>query len=387
MSSILLLNFEDFSPVYGQINFPINSLLYRGYDTKYPILSERPAYFTSNLDVARAYGSVSPFRTTRALKIYDLRYIKHILMELFQQLESDDTDVVKFCKILTISYGLTTCFKQLELLKDTFGSSLGDEHYQAIRKYLLDSRISHKKGEIVYGLHPFETQGIRIGETETDAISVSFLKDLFRGQIDGYIAPRIKSAFHFNQGGFNPTELVIFNPLGSGVKVLEQPNSYYINKLEFEYYLQHHHTSSMFVMKPKILESLVVDKNRVNDGMTKSSLIMIGGYNITPYCLYNKILDEGGDNYKRIQDYVERTMKKLFGDNYYIETETLAKHDTNYTNDTNDTNYTDISTLNKGGYMTGIRIKVKEGVNVTELWKNHCPKSSIRKTDNHPELS
>lgn len=132
-------------------------------------MSDRPAYFTSNLEVARAYGtlkcqigttepalaatpkgvalhgSVSPFRTTRLLKIYDLRYIKHVLLELFQQLESNDQDVLKFCKILTISYGLTTCFKQLELLKDTFGPSLGDEHYQAIRKYLLDSKIIHKK--------------------------------------------------------------------------------------------------------------------------------------------------------------------------------------------------------------------------------------------------
>lgn len=27
MSSVLLLNFEEFSPVYGPINFPINSLI------------------------------------------------------------------------------------------------------------------------------------------------------------------------------------------------------------------------------------------------------------------------------------------------------------------------------------------------------------------------
>ncbi len=388
MSSVLLLNFEEFSPVYGPINFPINSLIYRGYDTKYPILSDRPAYFTSNLEVARAYGSVSPFRTTKLLKLYDLRYIKHVLLELFQQLESNDQDVLKFCKILTISYGLTTCFKQLELLKDTFGPSLGDDHYQAIRKYLLDSKMIHKKEEIVYSLHPFETQGIRIGETETDAISVSFLKDLFRGQIDGYIAPKIKSAFHFRQGGLNPAELVIFNPLGRGVKVLEQPNSYYINKMEFEYYLQHQ-INNVFLMRPNILDSLSVDKNKVNKGMTKTSLIMIGGYNITPYCTYNKILDEGGDNYKKIQEFVKRTMSKLFGDDYYTKTEIVAEADEIVTSENNNTNTndTDTNTSKGGGYMTGIRVKVKEGVNVFELWKNHQPKKSLRKTGNHPELS
>lgn len=159
--------------------------------------------------------------------------------------------------------------------------------------------------------------------------------------------------------------------------------------MEFEYYLQNHHTTSMFLMKPNILESLSVDKSKVNRGMAKTSLIMIGGYNITPYCTYNKILDEGGDNYHKIQEFVKRTMKKLFGDDYYTKTEIVDEADEIVTSDNNNTNTNDIynteTNTSKGGYMTGIRIKVKEGVNVFELWKNHQPKKSLRKTGNHPE--
>ncbi len=55
-----------------------------------------------------------------------------------------------------------------------------------------------------------EARGVRVAETDNDAIAVEMLKH----GIDGYIAPVMMSPF---QGGKVPAELVVFDPLAAGI--------------------------------------------------------------------------------------------------------------------------------------------------------------------------
>lgn len=46
-----------FEPAYGLVTIPSDVVVYRGYSTKYPAVSNRPAYFGA-YGIAREYGSV-----------------------------------------------------------------------------------------------------------------------------------------------------------------------------------------------------------------------------------------------------------------------------------------------------------------------------------------
>lgn len=123
--SVKLINFDNFLPTYGPITIPHNTLLYRGYDNNYNPISDRPTYFTSDVKVAHSYKrnntyKLGAFMTTKRLKLYDLRYIKKILLDLFDELAtSKSSDIKNFCDTLSISYGLCSYKTQLELIKKT----------------------------------------------------------------------------------------------------------------------------------------------------------------------------------------------------------------------------------------------------------------------------
>ena len=241
----------------------------------------------------------------------------------------------------------------------------------------------------------FEAQSIRIGETETDAISVSFLKDLFGDQIDGYIAPKMKSPFHFGrhvkaspsdvrlpsvaflkeslthdneynkQGGYNPAEIVLFNPKKNNkIELIEKLDNYTIENWIFQDYLLKVKISNFINFKPKITKKLQVDYRIVNKGLENSSLILIGGY-INNSEISNKILDEGGENYNKIQKFVKKTIMKLFGDDYYINMnkKKYTSAQLQALNSTSTINYNETNRfMHPYNYTTS-------NINVSELWR------------------
>ena len=86
MTTYFNINFDSFPISHGKITIPKNTILYRGYNPQFPINSYRPAYFTSNLNLAQGYaklipnGKVGVFRVDKNIELYDLRYIKNILL-------------------------------------------------------------------------------------------------------------------------------------------------------------------------------------------------------------------------------------------------------------------------------------------------------------------
>ena len=78
---------DQFATVFGVVHIPENTWFLRGYDPAYSSVGERPAYYTFRHDIAQGYADkfnvdVGIFRTTKELRLYDLRYIKHLLSEL-----------------------------------------------------------------------------------------------------------------------------------------------------------------------------------------------------------------------------------------------------------------------------------------------------------------
>jgi hypothetical protein len=335
-NTVNLYDFDEFPPVYNKIYLPKNTLLYRGYDSHFPIISERPSYYTSKINVASSYlrnsfHKLSAFKTTKTLKLYDLRYIKHILTDLLTQLESNDESIIKFCEILTISYGLSSCNYQLELLKKVFGSTYDTKVYDSITKFLIDCKINKKHNRTVFGINPLEPQGIRIGETTTDSISALFLKDLFSDQIAGYIAPKMKSPFHYTQGGINTAEILIFNPKMSGLELIKDADNYTIIKHNFiENYLSQDkvkHKKILFNKKITPNKNSGSNSNKIQSGLSRSSIIMYGGTSknlmygghINKKYEPNKIFDSNNGLYEEINNFVKNTIKKIYGSNYYDE--------------------------------------------------------------------
>jgi hypothetical protein len=198
-----------FSPAYGVVRIPANLILYRGYDTKYPSVSTRPAYY-SGREIAISYAKknnreLGVFTNTRELKLLDIRFMKTLLRELFYTNYNSDNSSLA----VTLSFGLCSLYHQLQLAKDRYKDRI-PEGLKALNK--------------TYKYSFFEQPGVRIAETENDAETMGFLSTIFKGFVDGFVAPRLPSAFHYEKGGSMSPELVIFNPEESSIRQLPHAN-------------------------------------------------------------------------------------------------------------------------------------------------------------------
>ena len=234
--SYKIIDFDTFPIIYGVITIPKNTILYRGFDSNYPAISDRPAYFTSNLLYANSYNTSSKhitgtFITSKEIRLYDLRYIRNILINLFTNRKSNCIDVINTCYTLTLSYGLCSLNRQIELYKERNRDSINIK----ILKSLENTLTNIKNNPILDFVNPVEAGGYRYAETNNDVYSGLILKQLFttlnNHKIDGYIAPYLFSPFHVekNNKALNP-EILLFEPITSHIKhITRQKQLDYIN--------------------------------------------------------------------------------------------------------------------------------------------------------------
>lgn len=212
--SYKLIDFDNFPMIYGKITIPKNTIFYRGFDPKYPAISNRPAYFTSNYKYAEAYHSnVGTFITTDDIILYDIRYIKNILNNLFVNKKLDSKLVLESSYNLALSFGLCTFNKQIEFYMKRYYNNIDNE----ILKSIMKKKYETDKDSFI------EQQGYRFAETNNEVDSILFLKELFREsiyQVDGFVAPYLYSPFHIEKEYqyLNP-EIVLFNPEKSNIKL------------------------------------------------------------------------------------------------------------------------------------------------------------------------
>ena len=163
----IILDFDDFDTVFHNIKIPQNTILLRGYDKAYAAISERPAYFTSNVDVASAYGNkLGVYVSRKPLKVYDLRFVGAILLDLLSRRKSTSKEVVECIYTLTLSYGLCSFTRQLELFDERY-RNVRDKFEAEIRSMTSDLHSPNYRFNT--GINPVEPKGIRIGETTNDS--------------------------------------------------------------------------------------------------------------------------------------------------------------------------------------------------------------------------
>jgi len=201
-----------FHPAYGLVSIPENMFVYyRGYDTSYSSISDRPAYYGSIVN-ARGYASIpgrqlNAFTNNKELNIMDVRFMKDILRELFTT-NPPDKDTLP----VILSFGLCSLYHQCNLAKERFKSSDIKNSVNALIEYYNTNTNPN-----------FEQNGYRIAETTNDSFTMAFLKTIFEGLADGFISPKQFSPFHIEKKNDIGAEMIIFNPIKSGITMIDFP--------------------------------------------------------------------------------------------------------------------------------------------------------------------
>lgn len=209
------LLFDEFSPVFSPITIPSGCFMMRGYDTAHPFPSNRPAYFTHDANVAKGYAnqvghSLAFVKTTRPLRLLDVRYMCSVLRIMFESRTKVDHLSNSVIRTVSLAFGLCSLRAQIEQCYARYsGEPALETSINAMTKYLDDAKLKF----------PVEVPGIRVAETTNDTEAMLFIKQLLKG-VDGYISPVQQSAFHVTQRGMAPSELVLFDPLAANVVVV-----------------------------------------------------------------------------------------------------------------------------------------------------------------------
>lgn len=210
MSKVVYKDIEwnkSFFPVYGSfITIPEHTVLWRGYDRKYPSLGTRPVYF-GDKKVAKSYAGTSGthalglFATTKPLKLIDIRFLKVLLTDLLY--ERTGNLVLK----TTVAFGLCSYYHQLRLMMTLYKDSIAngkDEGFNAMKSMLNTST-------------PTEQPGVRVAETSNDGWVMAFLGEVFDGLADGFIAPELFSPYQVHTNNRLHPEMIVFSPAKSGI--------------------------------------------------------------------------------------------------------------------------------------------------------------------------
>lgn len=278
------INFESFSPVYGRaIYFPPKTVIYRSYDTAYDPVSDYPSFFGSRttasgyLEKGRELGA---FYSDKSLCLYDIRFMKVLLQRIITNFDNFDRNVLKCIKTLCLSFGMIAYAKQIELLEERYDPKLKD-----IQARISNMKLWQKKLSSTKGFNPLQPDGVRVAETTNDAESVAILKQIFHKHIDGIIAPRLFSPFHYeNQNQLAP-EIVIFNPKHTGlIKLSSLPafteietypidlyltdNGYELHEYKYE---QAHMKTKVYTGAGKIVK--VHDRNKFFEKIQKGNKV------------------------------------------------------------------------------------------------------------------
>ena len=233
------INWDDnFLLMYGStITIPAGAIMWRGFNPKFPAISPRPAYYGSRVfaqGYADKYGvDAKPFITTRPIRLLDIRYMKVLLSQLFEDNKQNLSDE-QIVTATIISFGLSSLSHQIELFKHRYKAIFTSTNpiYDNLKKGL-------KQLESTVNPSFYEQKGVRIAETTNDAIVMGFLKELFSDKYDGYISPNILTPFHIEKINFLlNSELVLFDPPNSGIELLiSLPQK--VQKATINYFILH----------------------------------------------------------------------------------------------------------------------------------------------------
>lgn len=323
MNKYINLDYSNYPPLLGiSVKIPNKTLLYKSYDKSFPILSERPSYFSS-LSNAEKYLDVSDRKLAKFLpkddlNLLDIRYVKHILNDLILSRKNNDKKIIESYLTLSLSYGLISLKEQIKLYKIRYSELTNDDRYKKIKKYYKEnSNLNYFSKNIL--LNPIELQGIRIGETTNDVSSTFILKNIFGDSFDGIISPNLESPYHYKTDNIIPCEILLFNPIKTLtinkkkiseknifekniINILTENNiypiatSYNMSNGGIFYYKGGYKTNNNFNSFIYINE-----KNNYIDNMNEKDIKYISKYGI----LLKKLLNIDYDRYSKVLEYIK----------------------------------------------------------------------------------
>jgi hypothetical protein len=220
MTEYIELDWEtSWAPLYGKsITIPINTILWRSYDKSFPAIGDRFAYYSSK-SIALGYKrnnsrELGKFITNLELKLLDYRFMRILLTRLIHLNPSEKG--IQYLASIMFSFGLCSLGHQIELLKMRYKPlNKTSENYKNINNSIKEMEKYYKPGKLI------EQTGVRIAETTNDIFTMGFLQELFKGVFDGFISPRLYSPFHIEKdGSLMSPEIILFNPIESGIKEL-----------------------------------------------------------------------------------------------------------------------------------------------------------------------
>lgn len=211
---------ESFEPLYGQpILVPSNMVFFRGYDKTFPVISDRVTHFGSQQTAtgyARAPNTeLGAFTNPRILRLFDYRYMRLLLQQLFSARTQASFQHLEPMARVTMSYGLCALRDQLDLMRKLVPNTEGLAAVEAFYNTEIDGKGYESMPLYV---NPFTPEGIRVAETNNDALTLVFIKHIFGHIVDGFIAPRLSSPYHVEKGGYVSAEMVLFNPQAAGIR-------------------------------------------------------------------------------------------------------------------------------------------------------------------------
>jgi hypothetical protein len=226
-----LLQFDAFAPVHGPITIPANTYFCRGRNSKYAsFTAKRSLYLTGDARVAQGYadlegpqGCVTWYRTLQPLQVFDLRYVRLLIMEALSTPRDGVIpvqDIAKFvgsARAIKTAYGACSLVEQIRMVKKLYINVETAPHPQLLRgvkalEAYYNSQTAWNAGADLRSCDPLEPLGTRLGETHLDMEAVSILSVMFSDRVAGYIAPELLSPFQVARQGVMHSELVIFDP-------------------------------------------------------------------------------------------------------------------------------------------------------------------------------
>lgn len=211
------LEFSSFDYVDTDIIIPEGVIFYRGVPRNaHAVISDKPIYL-ANERIAKEYGDkVVQIQCQKPLRLLDVRKLKNHIRLVITSRVRDTVDTVRAIFFLTIAFGLCSYDKQVQLLQHF----LDENETTPPVKADFQKRLNVMKNAKTGPLNPLEPEGVRVAETSIDGHVMLILKELYKGLYDGYIAPRLHSPFHAQ--GSTHEEVVVFDPIQSGLFVLEK---------------------------------------------------------------------------------------------------------------------------------------------------------------------
>ena len=210
-------------PLYGDLlTVPKDCVFWRGYNVNYPAISNRPAFFGSK-KTASAYSNptLGCFTNKKELKLMDIHFMKVILRQLLDEIKMKreynidksipSKDEILCTDCITISFGICSLAHQIAVM---------NKLYKDIPNFTPLAKMKEYYNTMKYTA--IEQSGFRVGETTVDGVSMYFLRDFFKGYADGFFSPTLPSPFHIERGGVLHPEIIIFNPIESGVELLNK---------------------------------------------------------------------------------------------------------------------------------------------------------------------